>query len=1251
MPRKWDTQEVTKHGSGITDDIENAPPSFQDECHNLIYDHQTHNLTNRFGSQILRDSNGDILGDLPMALDLLAVDQIFQLENKVLINATSKNDDGKIIVLDEQTNEVVDAETVFSDKGMDQYNPIPSSGAHGGIVVATSVNKGIEGALISAGLDGNNTNHIDHLVFDFVAINAYDPASIVLVNYKDRLNVCHVQVNYNLINDDGTLMFDQDFQGGSPSFGIRLEWGDIMFALDFHGNHQFNYILGTTSGDPVYLDGDLTLSGTQTRTFWGVEPSVVRNPMTSFGHIQSSVYSGESYIALEPYDKTFVVNPLDKDMTDSENFPPTTNRATIKRISNFWDGIVGTPTVRDAQLPQTYLDLVEKEPLDAYRLSFGLEVTEYDLSTLDSGYKYVRFRWGITETNTFDLVFHYLDIWIDRVSGFTNNYPVGVSEDSPLPVVFRVAGGTLPDDTFVVVDKVDINNDLYGLNAEMGSLTQGQIFIVYSGTETSIDSSDWRDKVQVAFDDYRARPDRYYKGLGAAVLAGPGFTDNRLYGINAGDYAWTYTSHLPEDVGKYAYNYGYHLQESYVKLDDEVPKTVANNGPASFLQVNALSPIGVDNNFVEWWAPPDIQGDQFPTVRNEIIPGAGVVGSISKRFTNVTQQWFDFNDIEGVFSRTQNTGTNFYEAYRSSWFKPIAMAAPIGEFDPAEWGGEDYGYFVDLVDRTVDEDLLFNELPYYAGDVLSYSGLPQGSYFQEIVNGTSYYGNIVNNASRVFQSAPGIPSSSPNTLFSDFEDPITAVSSFLDKPIVFTENTTWRLEGVKDQTGNGRVFQRVVSDEFGCISNQSVVKTNIGLFYWSKAGIIFTDGLRATRVNEHLLARFETWKDAMMPNGLEVGTHALRSGYNEITKRIYWSSLDPVTKAENWIILDVYFGITSSMPFYTAGGPALLGDDLQPSRSMQTRVIWFSEDLSRFYRGQIGWNENLDDFNGSVILTQERNLTNDEAYETLSDTGFKVSIDFLYKSIAFSFGSIMNRKWVSKAMINFRDLQATGVSVQPLGWNDLNKYEQLLGKCQNYQHFIEPLPQTDGLYDQGFPPSLQMFFQNMDAILLGYHLISYKRRFPRGKIRAVYKQFGFRQLVTDYSTITAGEGGITSITLSRTIDVLGEPVQMDFVINDEMENSFISSYLRQNGSSYVLYEGEYKVVTRVGYDGSSGSLTFLTSNKTLTVDPGPTDIASVQIGKSPLDQDIQLSSYALTFSNIGDKTHGLPKPAKLGGRS
>lgn len=1664
MPRQWQTKEVSDHGGGITDDIKNAPPVFQAEANNIIYDFKTHNLSNRRGSKIIRDSNGDFEPGLVAALGGNEIDQIFQLEDDLVINSwNAESYTGPMNTYNEKTQVVKAVLTPNSRKGLDKY-ALDQEQASFFVEILDGDSKGLEGNLISSGLDSNNTNHIDHIIFDVRAINELESASVAATNYYRRFNVLYVEIAYTTL---------------SGEFVTNVTYEEIRVVLNLVGSHVFTLKDGTSQTDFLTLTSDYQVSNFLTKAKFGDETQR-RDAMSRRGHLQAPIYVGEAYVALEPYDKSFEVNPFDKDMKDPENFPPLTDRDSIKRISQFWDGTNPSPEIRDSQLPTTYLEPLGKEPIFTEETSLGATGNQTEIT---SAYKYVVMRLNFFEEPISDPddPFSKIEIWMERLTGYID----GGLGNPPLQYEVVLEPVSIPVGEWALVDFDDVQSDRFGVFAQLnGVVNSGTLCFVKNIDDAAVQTGQQLlDGIQAAIDEYLMRDVSFklYTDLRMTIRPFGVFDVSTQYQPTHIPYDVEYRSLLDPDLGVFLYNYAFYLKETYTKLDDGVPKLVENNGPASFLQVGTLSEIGPLTNTIGYWAGNNQSPSNPPDQTSVVSLSPTLIGSISKRFTRVDSDWFDFNDIVGVYARTLNTGTIYYDVFETNWFKPNELSLdPDATFDPAEWDGEDYGYFTEIEDSIFDRDLEGQELAYFNGGVASYTGIAQGAYYMDIINGTAYFGNIIDNEARVFQSAPGIPSSAPRLLFSDFEDPMTAVNSFLEKPIVFTENKTWRIEGIKDATGVGRVFLRVVSDEFGCISNQSVIKTNIGLFYWSKVGVIYTDGLRSVRVTEHLLARFQTWKGALMPDGLEIGPRGLRGAYDEVSKQIIYSSLKPETVAisrdiyvppivsenyvfpkglllpqvnlltfaipfgagsvkviidgvegnpvawaasddasmqavadsiaidfpgeatgivlggvgslivqvtgnnqtvpysvsatwtepqtiissqvENpvwaivqrdnpynlyleitvkddsdlffneiharllgafgeviklvdrdynvwsfttnyivlsdpldivekvasegyytvsvqliddigaqelwqteitlngvlvqtrqdlldnfgqynafeysawdannnpgsfsttdpesstwysfrldtvlpgikvsvqlpepginsfvftgvdtpdfdnffdelvaffategdllwitdktnvrwkltslgtdisevtrdsntqisivltnnvtvtkdgalssvndlyiefvdwlntdetqwyqyqgmgfrktehlgakhplpqpygvpeWILLDLYYGTSKSMPFYKASGPSLLQDSRRYKRdAFQSRVVWFSEDTLNVYRGQVGY-DGYDEAKvlGSVVLTHEELLTNDEVYRTL-DYPIYSPVNPFYKSVALSHGSKGSRKWTSKVMINFDDLNKTGVSIQPLGWNDLNPKPHLLSPCINYQHFkaIDFAPEVN----PDFPPTIIQYFKNTDTSFYGEHLISYRRRFPRGRIRNVYKQFGFQQLVQEYLSISSALTEVSEVTVTKIDNQPFSPIKVRIDLASELK-----TYILCNGVSYVRFSWDVETpdgcqapripdnstwhkITEVTNDNINGGdpsyLEFiaLTATSTLTTPVAPLIGETVIIGRSPLDQSLQLSDWTMTYTMLGDRTMGLPKSKELGGHN
>jgi hypothetical protein len=1214
MPRNWQQEKVEQHASGITDDITNAPPTFQEQCNNLVNDHRTHNLASRFGSALLRDTNGDIQ-DFSY-YDGRKIDQIFQLEDDLVFNDWDEsNSNGRLTIYDlrDPDSGFSDVITPTSAKGYEAYNSFPDEEDRS-IEVIDENELGITGTIHGDSMSG----YIDHITFEVQIIEDSGTEAITVTNYLYGFQVCHVLFE----------LFET-----TPLDSLPWDYSDLVTDINAEGHNVSLY--GS--------DGAINLSGGFARTTWAdlsVGNTLTNIAFYSQGHLQPNIYQGEAYLAFEPYDKSITVNASDKNMLDPENFPPTSNRKTIKRISRFWDGTDESIEIRDAQLPTAYLETSNK-----------ILTPDDDWSVLDSTYKfqkYTLFLRKLTEetSGVYDIE---IDMYFERGFGIPNS-PTIVTEEPRRYLKWRWSDAlTGQPDVLYVYDARDWDEDLNNVATALGATYKpdagGLLFVWDTGSGSSYEDlrlvetcDNLLGMIESALNTYFTRSYGYFSGIGFHIGQGSKFSQGTfVYTVLDIEVAEvpTWYSVLPDGIGNFFYSYAYYLKNTYTKIDDGVPKLVEDYGPAALKTIATLSPINNDSLLLPWWSSSsDVPLTDLPTNTYEIPKSITIYGSVSKRFTRTTEEFFDFNAVTGVLARTENTGSVYYEVSENNWFKPIAITNT--EIDPSDFSAENYGYYSTLTDKLADVGLIYNVQSYFNGGIAFYDPLPQGSFFMTIINGTGYYAQIINNSNRVNQSSPGIPSSAPRTFFSDFEDPITALEQFSDKPIVFTENQTWRMEGVRDATGVGRVFQRLVSDEYGCISNQSVIKTNIGLFYWSKSGIIFTDGLKSIRVTDHLLDRYDGWKNTVMPNSLVIGPEEIRGTYDEFNRRIFWSTLD-TNSQPIWVMLDLYYSVSKSMPVFTANGPTVYSTDDVARNLFEARVIWFSEDSSLLYRGQNGYDDS-GDLIGSCVLQHGSAYTNDETYETISDSEFLSPVDPFYKSTAMSFGAKGYRKWVNRVMINMVDKTNTGVSLQPLGWNDLNTVAHKLGRCVNYQHLV--------FFEGNSTGTLAQFFQHTDVSWRGQHLISFKRRFPRGRIRNVYKQFGFEQLPLELATLNSSSTNITDITVTRIAEAVVPQIIVTFTVTDPT-NAWSDLNAKSNGSFYVKINNEdyWYLVQQVidsenillhGLDVISGS-DYIQEDVTLTV------------ARVPLDQKIELEDYVLTYTVIGDRTHGLPKPSSLGG--
>lgn len=384
----------------------------------------------------------------------------------------------------------------------------------------------------------------------------------------------------------------------------------------------------------------------------------------------------------------------------------------------------------------------------------------------------------------------------------------------------------------------------------------------------------------------------------------------------------------------------------------------------------------------------------------------------------------------------------------------------------------------DRLDTNTDASIVGNELAYDSGLLQGYTAIPQGPYYFTIANQIGYYADTFKLKNRVYASIYGIPHATTALSFLDYDDGITGIDTFRDKAIVFTLETSWRMEGVKGLDGRGQIRQVLISDEFGAVTNQSIVRTNYGLFFFSRTGICYTDGYRLLRVSEQLFDTYLEWLADL---------DFIRGFYHKKEQKVYWSV--KYQGKNYWVILHLRYGISRETPITLATGLNWLDIPASPSSPtievdrFDTSVCLVNETDQELLRHQSGY-----------ILKH----TNTNTTDYYPDNDENVPIIFNYKSRAFSANTRRHRKWYANAVIHATEYNDAGVSFQPTSYNDLENTVHLLGSCFDYDTM-----QWGGTIQT---------WGNPDARWNSAKLIRFRRMFPEGSIRATYKQLGFTNL-------------------------------------------------------------------------------------------------------------------------------------------
>lgn len=300
--------------------------------------------------------------------------------------------------------------------------------------------------------------------------------------------------------------------------------------------------------------------------------------------------------------------------------------------------------------------------------------------------------------------------------------------------------------------------------------------------------------------------------------------------------------------------------------------------------------------------------------------------------------------------------------------------------------------------------------------------------FAEIVhvNGDlAYYAGIVAKPGTIYQSIPGIPWGVPTSFNASIDDTITGISSVNGVTVVLCKNSIFRIDGRFDSVGRGGMSLQRISDTASCISAQSVVQTEDGLYWAGRNGVFFSDGYTVKRINEDY---DKTWERLVFVTGDTASSGDIKrvqGKYDPREKRVYWTVQQDVFSfdCDAIYVLDVRSGISRTSSFSKISG------GLERSFGTTHANTFFSCTALAFVP-----NYTLDLNTGAMFRGDKKGclhyhpygnllapmLTYDRSYKTGSPFTDhpKVGIHYTYRSPSFSFGSTTQRKWVSRMNIN-----------------------------------------------------------------------------------------------------------------------------------------------------------------------------------------------------------------------------------------
>jgi hypothetical protein len=573
-------------------------------------------------------------------------------------------------------------------------------------------------------------------------------------------------------------------------------------------------------------------------------------------------------------------------------------------------------------------------------------------------------------------------------------------------------------------------------------------------------------------------------------------------------------------------------------------------------------------------------------------------------------------------------------------------------------------------DNVTDATLLAaNNTIYTTGGVLENDRPPQCKYVHSTsdltywahgyeVSTTGANGDFL--PQRVWQSKRGDPDSVPAAFFTDIEEPITAIASIKSIPIVFGENSVYRLDGSFDTLGRGGLFPRKISDRVGCVGHLSVVQTLDGLYFAGTDGFYFTDGYQIYSLSA------EDFKESYSQLILtQLQKKRIYGTYDAINKRILWSVHDPSrdTETENNVIFCMYVparkfsrwhsGYEGSGPFFSGaatvggGGTTLtvgstagieVGDWVHIAGfenqglhvlSLTSTVITLSAATSatgsvniEVFNNEVTQADIYGQFQPSAVLFTNSTVwqgdgrgftlkyNNDTLYDVIVDTRIdptsasavtpvKRSILFNYAGAVLDLGTTEYRKWVNSLLVKARprvDVSAQ-TAIQPYSENDDNDLLQEMRVIFSTSFYRWGTPEIS----YGDPRLWRRRQQIVDET----------RRFPKNNLRCEYKQVHFRAgFVNILNSDSYGE--ITSKIYTAGTNTSA------IVIPTSWSNDLYNSWLYPEGSTVG-----YKILSTTGTTAIVlGDYSGTTTNKWV-------------VKAYPVDNYLNLIEYTLYYEVLG----------------
>lgn len=417
--------------------------------------------------------------------------------------------------------------------------------------------------------------------------------------------------------------------------------------------------------------------------------------------------------------------------------------------------------------------------------------------------------------------------------------------------------------------------------------------------------------------------------------------------------------------------------------------------------------------------------------------------------------------------------------------------------------------------------------------------------------------------------------SCPREFYENFDEEIVGISSFNIFPIYFCKNKIYRIEGYYLPDGSGGVTKKLISSTAGCLSHNSIIKTDLGLFWAGNDGFYHTDGYQVTRVSDDLSV---TYLSMLSTTNQKKRVY----GFNYPTmKAVGWAMQESSVNTDNDMIFLCHLqaGISNNMPFTTWSG-----GDLR-SNFKPTSVFYVAGNLYQ------------SDTNG-YLLKYDSSTFSDIKIDSSQPVAnwINKAIIYDYRSCAFNFGSDSFIKWVPSIVVAADNLSS--ISLQVYSNNDNSGNLRPLGEI-SYRGNV-----AWGDYSVAWGD---------ETLKWNYFpIVTAKRRFPSNGLRCFYKQLIFtNSYTTIQQTAQLGTATFNGASNTSTLDNISNAWPTDCL------DYFIST-------SFDNHVNQYKILSR-----TSSTLTVEDLGNSL-----PTGSYSWKIQGYQRDEILKIISYTINYAMV-----------------